>query len=130
MGPGWHYGAAMRVTRSLVVVPLLAVVLACGNRPPELPTPDQALRRSTTSGDVAGFVGPYGSAVWLGIPYAAAPVGERRWRAPVPPPPWEGVRPAVAAGPPCVQYAGPFGGIDDVRRGEPTGSEDCLLLNV
>jgi para-nitrobenzyl esterase len=117
----------MRLAGAAVVLVLLA---ACGGRTPDRPTPDPALRRTTSSGDVIGFVGRYGSAAWLGIPYAAPPVGERRWRRPGPPPRWTGVREALVAGSPCVQYAGPFGGIDGVRRGEPAGSEDCLVLNV
>jgi para-nitrobenzyl esterase len=64
---------------------------------------------------------------WMGIPYAASPVGELRWRAPRPAPPWEGVRPAVDAGPAEPQQGNPFAG------GIPTSfprSEDCLNLNV
>jgi para-nitrobenzyl esterase len=110
----------------------VAALCACGGRQAASPPPasEAALRRSTTAGDVVGFTGRYGSAVWLGVPYAAPPVGERRWRAPGPPPRWEGAREATRFAPPCVQYAGPFGGIDDVRRGTPAGSEDCLYLNV
>jgi para-nitrobenzyl esterase len=110
---------------------LLMLLLACGGRPAtRAATPDPMLRRSTTAGDVVGFTGRYGSAVWLGVPFAAPPVGARRWRAAEPPPPWEGVREATRLGSPCVQYAGPFSGIDDVARGLPAGSEDCLYLNV
>ncbi len=111
---------------------VLALLLACGGRPAAPPParPDPALRRTTTAGDVVGFTGRYGSAVWLGIPYAAPPVGPGRWRAPAPPARWTGVREATRNGAPCVQYAGPFGGIADVDRGAPAGSEDCLYLNV
>jgi para-nitrobenzyl esterase len=66
-------------------------------------------------------------AAFLGVPYAAAPVGDLRWRAPAPPPPWRGVRPAAAYGPACPQpdvLARLFGGTLG-----PT-SEDCLTLNV
>jgi para-nitrobenzyl esterase len=65
---------------------------------------------------------------FLGIPYAAPPVGELRWRPPQPPLPWEGVREARAFGPASIQI-GPaptslyFGG-------EEEQSEDCLNLNV
>ncbi len=117
----------MRITFAVVSLGLL---LGCRTRAPERPVPDPALRRTTTSGEVVGFVGRYGSATWLGIPYAAPPVGDLRWRAPAPAPHWDGVREAVVAGSPCVQYAGPFAGIEGVKRGEPAGSEDCLVLNV
>lgn len=60
-----------------------------------------------------------------GIPYAAAPVGERRWRAPEPPASWRGVRDAIAFGARCWASA-PFGG-PIATQGV---SEDCLFLNV
>lgn len=58
-----------------------------------------------------------------GIPYAAAPTGPRRWRLPEPAPRWEGVRDAGAPGEHCVQ-------LPALGPGGPTGSEDCLFLNV
>jgi len=62
---------------------------------------------------------------FLGIPYAAPPVGDLRWRAPGPPPKWDGVRDATKFGARCVQ-ARVFD--DMVFRDEQ--SEDCLYLNV
>ncbi|MCA1192608.1 carboxylesterase/lipase family protein [Saccharopolyspora sp. 6V] len=61
---------------------------------------------------------------FLGMPYAAPPVGELRWAPPAPPAAWDGVRDATAFGPPAVQIADI--GID---FGAPQ-SEDCLHLNV
>ncbi|MGP3689972.1 carboxylesterase/lipase family protein [Streptomyces sp. IBSNAI002] len=58
-----------------------------------------------------------------GVPYAAAPTGALRWRLPEPAPRWQGVRDAGAPGPRCVQLPA-FG------PGGPSGSEDCLYLNV
>ena len=77
-----------------------------------------------------GFTGDYGSHVWLGIPYAAPPVGAQRWRAPAPPEPWTGTREALGFGAPCVQYAGSLGGIQTAAINTPVGDEDCLYLNV
>ena len=58
----------------------------------------------TDAGLVEGFTPPGSSVrVFRGIPYAAPPVGERRWRPPAPVAPWEGVRPATAFGPRCMQ---------------------------
>ena len=62
-----------------------------------------------------------GSLSWLGIPYAEPPVGNLRFRAPVPKKSWEGVRKADAFGPVSVQRA---------KDGSVVGSEDCLYLNV
>ncbi|MBN2734628.1 MAG: carboxylesterase family protein [Methanomicrobiaceae archaeon] len=63
--------------------------------------------------------------VFLGIPYAAPPVGDLRWKPPAPAEPWEGTleTKAFAAVPP--QPITP-----DPTTGEPLMSEDCLYLNV
>ncbi|WP_308379654.1 carboxylesterase family protein [Streptomyces sp. ISL-43] len=58
-----------------------------------------------------------------GIPYAAPPTGPLRWRLPEPAARWAGVRDAGAPGARCVQ-------LPAVGPGEPSGSEDCLFLNV
>jgi para-nitrobenzyl esterase len=64
---------------------------------------------------------------WLGVPYARAPVGALRFRAPQPATPWEGVRDATVFGRVATQaYRGQFRG---VGPGVPSG-EDCLNLNV
>jgi para-nitrobenzyl esterase len=59
---------------------------------------------------------------FLGIPYAAPPVGALRWRAPQPAASWSGVRDATQFAPHCPQPASPFG--------RASMSEDCLFLNV
>ena len=59
---------------------------------------------------------------FLGIPYAAPPVGDLRWRPPQPTAPWMGVRDATQFADHCPQSAGPFGGAST--------TEDCLYLNV
>jgi para-nitrobenzyl esterase len=62
---------------------------------------------------------------WTGLRYAAAPVGARRWRAPIPPQPWTDVADATGFGPICPQPKSP------VPLGEGTrADEDCLFLNV
>ena len=59
---------------------------------------------------------------FLGIPYAAPPVGALRWRPPQPAARWSGVRDATQFGSHCPQVASPFG--------EASTSENCLFLNV
>ena len=122
----------LRLPPSFLFLPLLAV-LACSRAlvPPDPPhTADPASLRHPSAGATVGFVGRYGSHVWLGLPYAKPPVGERRWRAPEPREPWSGTREALRFGAHCPQLASTFAGVQDVAPGTPTGDEDCLHLNV
>jgi para-nitrobenzyl esterase len=73
--------------------------------------------RGSEQGDVS---------VYKGIPFAAPPTGDLRWRAPTPPVRWSGLRPAEAFAPACPQ-APPDPGLG--LPALPT-SEDCLCLNV
>jgi para-nitrobenzyl esterase len=77
------------------------------------------------SGTLQGQTLPDGGAVFKGIPYAAAPTGERRWQSPQPISNWSGIRGAMQYGAPCEQPA--QGGNDSLIS---TESEDCLYLNV
>jgi para-nitrobenzyl esterase len=63
-----------------------------------------------------------GLTVYRGIPFAAPPVGELRWRAPQPAGKWEGVKQADKFGARCYQGGRGAPGVDT--------SEDCLYLNV
>ena len=66
--------------------------------------------------------------VFKGIPYAAPPVGELRWRAPKAPQKWDGIRKADRFSNQCVQP--PFAPGGPYRSGVEPLSEDCLYLNV
>jgi para-nitrobenzyl esterase len=81
----------------------------------------------TDKGDVVGATKAPGVESFLGIPFAAPPIGDLRWRAPQPAAPWSSVRPAMAFSKDCIQepqaYA-PGPGFNN------PASEDCLYLNV
>ena len=124
------YIAVMALVVKLAVLVLALAVLPVRGHADTAPVAEPASRRTTTAGDVVGFVGEYGSFVWLGIPYAAPPVGERRWRAPDAARAVGRATEALAAGSACPQLASALGGGHDVKRGEAVGSEDCLYLNV
>lgn len=73
-----------------------------------------------------------GVTVYKGIPFAAAPVGDLRWKAPQPVTPWEGVKIADTWGAPSLQDKHEPGGYtpEFFFDGDPDFSEDCLHLNV
>ncbi|PZQ97898.1 MAG: carboxylesterase [Cereibacter sphaeroides] len=79
----------------------------------------------TASGAVEG-VEKVGVQIFYGLPYAAPPVGDLRWRAPQPVTAWDGVRPAKAPASDCMQQ--PDAGEGSARGTRP--SEDCLYLNL
>ena len=64
-----------------------------------------------------------GLRVYRGIPFAAPPIGDLRWRPPQPAPKWDGVRAADKFGRACIQTNAAIADL-------PTPSEDCLYLNV
>jgi len=74
----------------------------------------------TTSGPVCGITTSGGLNEWLGIPYAAPPVGSLRWQPPQPPASWATTLQATQFRSECVQGT----------AASPAGSEDCLYLNV
>jgi para-nitrobenzyl esterase len=80
---------------------------------------------ATDTGQVAGATDGQVTS-WKGIPFAAAPVGALRWRAPQPPAKWTGVRQATDYGRDCMQVPFP----SDAAPLGTTPAEDCLTLNV
>lgn len=81
-------------------------------------------------GQLTGIPPAPGDQVWVykGIPYAAPPVGDWRWRPPQAVTPWSGVKEATSAAPACMQTKRPEGSF--YGQMVDTMSEDCLYLNV
>ncbi len=77
----------------------------------------------TEYGGVKGFIKD-GVRTFLGMPLAAPPVGNLRWRPPVKPAKWRGVRDATEYGDMCAQNK------RLLDFGAPSTSEDCLYINV
>jgi para-nitrobenzyl esterase len=100
----------------VIVAILMSTISAMTAAEPSISVSDGTLR-----GSVA-----YGVESWKGIPFAAPPVGNLRWRAPQPVEPWAGVRDASAFESDCPQL--PLGLPFLDMRTQP--SEDCLYLNV
>ncbi len=80
----------------------------------------------TQAGLVQGTIED-GITVYKGVPFAAPPLGNLRWRAPQPPIPWKGVRKTDAYAPACMQT--PIVN-RDLGLEPVTTSEDCLYLNI
>jgi para-nitrobenzyl esterase len=93
----------------------------------------ESLVVQTAHGALVGIPGAQpGIRVFKGVPYAAPPVGDLRWRAPQPPSAWDGMRPADQFGPICPQFDPPQGSFyqqEFYLQPEPQ-AEDCLYLNI
>ena len=87
----------------------------------------------TSDGKLSGVTLASGVRAFKGIPFAAPPIGNLRWKQPQPPEPWKGVRKADAFGNVCVQNPAPKRVPNNIATDLPDSpkmSEDCLYLNV
>lgn len=108
------------MTKAIWTVMALAMALA-------MAVPVSAADRvKTASGTVEGVTEQSGVHVYRGIPFAAPPVRDLRWKPPQPVTRWQGVRSATQFGPRCVQ-APVFRDMNFRSNGM---NEDCLYLNV
>ena len=107
------------------VAAALALTLACSGGESVEPLTSTV---ATELGGVEGTRLDSGILKFTGIPYAAPPVGDLRWRAPQPAASWEGARDATEFSPTCWQPLSPPGSFYDA--GEIERSEDCLYLNI
>ena len=115
--------------RIFVLAALALTVAACGNKPVSNLSPILTIEGGQVQGVTADLPGVY---VYRGIPYAAPPIGDLRWKEPQPVKPWEGVLDASEFGHPsyqAVHYPGNY--FTEWGYGEEKQcSEDCLYLNV
>jgi len=107
-----------------MVVGVMVLTLSAFSR---AATPEVKIKSGLLRGESMAAL-PHGG-VFLGIPYAAQPVGALRWRPPQPAPHWSGVREAEHWGPACPQRPSPW--LPEMLgiRAMPT-SEACLYVNV
>lgn len=98
-----------------------------GGSAPEL---EPLSSRQIGQGELMGFSDKANTHAWLGVPFAAAPQGELRWRAPRPAEPWDGVLEANEYGVHCMQIGNPAVTFNILEWGKASGSEDCLRLNI
>jgi para-nitrobenzyl esterase len=106
-------------SRVLIGALLLIVVLATSAIPLA-----QSPTISTESGAISG-IREDGLSIYKGVPFAAPPVGDLRWRPPAPVAPWTATRNAEAFAPACMQV-----GVSMPGEIPPAVSEDCLYLNI
>jgi para-nitrobenzyl esterase len=141
----WHSGGPPfgQATVAIEVGGDLYLGSSTGDRIAKIKTPPRDVSIKGASAAVPNVVSVDGGAVsgvasdtpgvlvFKGLPYAAPPIGNLRWRAPLPVVPWKGVRPADSFGANCPQiamrknslfYAG--------EQHSDKTSEDCLFLNV
>ena len=118
----------MRSFGTLAICTVLTVSTASAVQA-QMPAEIDPVVVQTEAGTLSGS-SEQGVNVFRGVPYAAAPIGDLRWRAPQPVPSWRGVRAASAHEPPCVQpvdvdtTVANFGGVNGAQ------SEDCLYLTI
>jgi para-nitrobenzyl esterase len=109
----------MRTSRLLLITMISAPLLAGIHEPIQV-----------EGGQITGTPGwGWGIREYLGIPFAAPPVGTLRWRPPQPVIAWQGVRAADRYSPACMQSQYPANS-GSWNRGLIRTSEDCLYLNV
>lgn len=120
----------------LMVLGVVVALGACGGGGSDAPS----MQRTTAYGPIVGTndAALSGTYFWKGIPFAQAPVGALRWRAPAEPAAWSAPLATDKFGSACIQNGRIYGpGSNNTydstiatTLNTPVGSEDCLTLNV
>jgi para-nitrobenzyl esterase len=113
-----------------LLVSAIIILVACSGTQKKTPVLNPLVR--TQCGEVQGLTNEAGNvAIFKGIPYAAPPVGELRWKEPQPPIPWQGVYDATKFCASCMQPKNsrlPW--TQEFMVEGDNFSEDCLFLNI
>ena len=128
------------MTRMTRIPRMAFAALAAGSAAPTLAQPVPTPVIETDAGAVQGLE-QHGVDAFLGIRYAAPPVGDLRFKPPRPASDWDGIADATGYGAPCMQFYTPSGpnqsdltraiqGIFPTATEEKIDNEDCLFLNV
>ena len=119
----------------VLLVAACAAITACGGNDPTPPTQVDISLGTIQGVDDSSRTGTY---FWKGVPFAKAPVGALRWKAPVDADAWTTPRTTTQFANACVQYGRIYGpGANNTydatigtTLGQAVGNEDCLYLNV
>ncbi|TCS18409.1 carboxylesterase family protein [Caulobacter sp. BK020] len=108
--------------RSVISMALWAALLALGAAGTAFAS--DGVEVGVTGGAIRGEARGAGAA-FRGVPFAAPPTGDRRWKSPAPVQPWTGTRDATVSGAPCLQRSYGWNAKDAADS-----REDCLYLDV
>ncbi len=92
--------------------------------------PDLTSKRTTQQGDIVGFSFNEKTHAWWGVPFAEPPIGNLRWRAPQKHKNWDGIKECVNFGAMATQLKSFMTLSPPQQWNKPTGTEDCLSLNI
>jgi len=118
--------------RAILTFIAMLTLAACSRGADEAaaPQPYFETARETTQGALVGYRAESGADVWKGLPFAAPPTGDLRWRAPRPPAGWSGEREALSSAERCPQVTSGLNRTEGLKSGLLIGSEDCLYLDI
>lgn len=109
----------MGLVRFVAILSLLSSTASAGS-----------LIAHTQNGSIEGVKATRDTTAFLGIPYAQAPIGNLRWKAPRALDTWSGIKKAQKMKSSCPQVGNFFANVPSEKFGFPVGNEDCLYLNV
>ncbi len=113
-----------KIAGTLVTGTFAVLTIGCSKHEPMEKTQSPPVV-AVAQGKLSGLVNDQRASVFLSIPFAKPPLGDLRWKPPVDPASWDGVRDATKISPACMQEDWGWNSAD-----AKAGSEDCLYLNI